>query len=94
MDIDPVIRHLKISGRVQGVGFRYHFTRAARALGVTGWVRNCRDGSVEAMIAGPSTAVDSLIAWARRGPPQAAVEEVAVTAGSGSFSGFATQPTE
>ena len=71
-------RHLVIDGRVQGVGFRHGMTCAARALGVSGWVRNRRDGCVEALIAGESTAIAALLAWVRRGPPGARIDHVAV----------------
>ena len=64
-------KHLKIKGLVQGVGFRDAMCREADRLGVTGWVRNCRDGSVEAIVDGAPSAVDGIIAWARRGPPAA-----------------------
>ena len=94
MDNSNIIRHLKISGRVQGVGFRYHFSRTAREYGVHGWVRNRHDGSVEAMVSGTTDAVEKITAWARRGPPHAAVKDVEITAGSGSFTGFDTLPTE
>jgi acylphosphatase len=88
-----VTRHLKIDGRVQGVGFRYHMSRVARELGITGWVRNRRDGSVEAMVAGTSDAVDKIIAWARQGPGHAAVTGVEVAEDSGSYASFDTLPT-
>ena len=88
-----IAKHLKISGRVQGVGFRYHMIRAARELGVTGWVRNRRDGSVEAMVQGAPEAVEAMIAWARRGPPGAAVADVRIAEGSGEFPEFGTLPT-
>jgi acylphosphatase len=67
-----------ISGQVQGVGYRWNMVAAARGFGVTGWVRNRRDGSVEACLCGDSEAVASLIAWARHGPPGARVEHVHV----------------
>ena len=88
-----VTRHLKIDGRVQGVGFRYHMSRVARELGVTGWVRNCRDGSVEAMVSGTSEAVEKIIEWARRGPRHAIVAAVEISEGSGNFAAFDALPT-
>jgi len=89
-----VTRHLSISGRVQGVGFRLYMQRKARELGLTGWVRNRRDGSVEAMIQGGPEAVAAMIAWARRGPPGAVVADVRIADGSGEFAGFEAVPTE
>lgn len=82
------VRHLIISGRVQGVAFRAAMQREAQLLGVTGWVRNRADGSVEAMVAGTAEQVAAIMNWARRGPPAADVEHVAVELGSGEFSGF------
>lgn len=82
------IRRLVITGRVQGVWYRAGMAQAAQALGVTGWVRNRSDGSVEAMVAGNDEQVAAIINWARRGPPAAAVEHVAVELGSGTFAGF------
>jgi acylphosphatase len=86
--------HLKIHGRVQGVGFRYYMTREARRRGVAGWVRNRTDGTVEAIVQGSRGAVDGLIAWARHGPSSAQVTSVEVNEGSGEFDGFAQRPTE
>ena len=65
-----------VRGVVQGVGFRYHALWQATEHGVTGWVRNRPDGAVEALIEGPSDAVDAMIAWLRRGPASAAVRDV------------------
>ena len=89
-----VTKHLIITGRVQGVAFRFYAQRKARELGVTGWVRNRRDGGVEAMVQGSASAVESMIAWARRGPPSAVVADVRVTDASGDFATFETRPTE
>jgi len=68
--------HLRIRGRVQGVGFRDALGREAERLGVTGWVRNRAGGDVEAVAQGNAAALEALIAWARRGPPAARVEDV------------------
>jgi acylphosphatase len=87
-------RNLRITGRVQGVGFRIHMERKARELGVTGWVRNRRDGSVEALVQGAPAAVDAMIAWARRGPASAVVSDVKITHGDGEYAQFETRPTE
>jgi acylphosphatase len=89
-----MVRHLNIFGQVQGVGFRYHFSAQAQALGVSGWVRNRRGGSVEAMIAGAPEAVEALIAWARMGPAAAQVERVEVSEAQGEFAGFELRPTQ
>ena len=87
------IRHLIVSGRVQGVGYRYGMAREARQLGVSGWVRNRLDGTVEATIAGDAEAVATIISWARCGPSGAVVTHVATEIGEGSFSGFEALPT-
>lgn len=87
------VKHLTIHGRVQGVGFRHHLACEARRLGVTGWVRNRRDGSVEAVVQGDPPALEAIIAWARRGPPAAAVTEIRVSEGSGDYADFGTLPT-
>lgn len=71
-------KRLMIEGRVQGVGYRASFARQAEALGLDGWVRNCRDGSVEACIHGEVAAMDAIIVWARRGPPSAQVIGVTI----------------
>ncbi|MGD1904339.1 MAG: acylphosphatase [Geitlerinemataceae cyanobacterium] len=67
---------LEIYGRVQGVGFRYATKAEAQRLRVCGWVRNQRDGSVEACFAGDRDRVDALVQWCRRGPELAQVDDV------------------
>jgi acylphosphatase len=69
---------LRIHGRVQGVWFRESMRREAERLDASGWVRNAPDGSVEAMVQGSETAVDALVDWARRGPPQARVDRIEI----------------
>lgn len=71
-------RHLLIHGRVQGVGYRASLAREAGRRGLAGWVRNRRDGSVEAVVRGDEDALDALVEWARRGPPAAFVRRVDV----------------
>jgi acylphosphatase len=69
-------RRVVISGQVQGVFFRDTCRRMARAAGVAGWVRNRRDGTVEAVFEGPDDRVERLVAWCREGPPDAVVDRV------------------
>jgi acylphosphatase len=69
---------LKISGRVQGVYFRASALQQAQKLGLTGWVMNCSDGSVEALAEGARAKLDELIAWCRLGPSGARVTNVAI----------------
>lgn len=69
---------LRVRGLVQGVNFRAATRQEARAAGVAGWVRNRDDGSVEIEAQGPRSAVETLAAWARRGPPVAKVDAVEV----------------
>lgn len=71
--------HLIVSGRVQGVCFRDETQRAARTFGVSGWVRNKRDGTVEAIVEGAKKDVISLINWCNTGPPISRVEKVEVS---------------
>lgn len=71
--------HLRVSGRVQGVGFRYACFREAAALGLNGWVRNLPDDSVEIVAEGSDAALDTLCAWCRQGPPFARVQQVSIT---------------
>ena len=77
-DLPRTARRLVIAGRVQGVGFRYALADEARARSVGGWVRNRRDGTVEALLVGPEAEIESVIEWARHGPPGARVTSVAV----------------
>lgn len=71
---DPVRRRVIVHGRVQGVSFRAATEAEAAAAGVAGWVRNRRDGSVEAVFEGDAGSVDALVAFCRRGPRHARVE--------------------
>jgi len=91
--VSQEVRHLVITGYVQGIGYRYGMAVAAQRLGVTGWVRNRHDGSVEAMVCGDGEQVAAMIAWARQGPANAEVAHVAVELGSGEFSGFEQRAT-
>jgi acylphosphatase len=73
-----VRKRVVVSGRVQGVFFRDSCRDRAEAAGVSGWVRNVDDGTVEACFEGDSEAVDELVAWCRSGPESAHVDEVGV----------------
>jgi acylphosphatase len=88
-----VAKHLIISGRVQGVGYRASLVDEARRLGVSGWVRNRRDGTVEAVVDGDAGAVAAIVEWARGGPPGARVADVSVAETDGTFTGFDWLPT-
>jgi len=68
--------HVLVSGQVQGVGYRYFVRQTAESLGVGGWVRNLRDGRVEAVLTGPPDAVQVVLDEIDRGPPGAKVDEV------------------
>jgi acylphosphatase len=70
---------VKVTGRVQGVSFRWYTQQEAARLGVHGWVRNEPDGSVLAHLEGEPEAVDAMVEWCGRGPSYAAVRDVAVT---------------
>lgn len=71
-----IARRVVVHGRVQGVGFRYGMVDAAASAGVHGWVRNRRDGTVEALLQGEAAAVEQAIEWCRRGPPGSHVTHV------------------
>ncbi len=68
--------HVHVSGRVQGVFFRANTWKAARSLGLTGWVRNLPDGRVEAVFEGEEAAAQKMLAWFRTGTPPARVERL------------------
>lgn len=87
------VRRLVIRGIVQGVGFRYAMMAQARLLGLNGWVRNRRDGSVEAMISGSTAQIEEMLAWTRIGPAGSAVDAVMVEIAGGEFPGFELRPT-
>ncbi len=70
--------HAIVHGRVQGVSFRFYTRDEADALGLTGWVANRDDGSVEVTAEGPRSALDRLVEWLHRGPPAARVTAVQV----------------
>ncbi len=87
--------HLFVEGRVQGVYYRATAAAEAERLGLSGWVRNRRDGRVELVAEGPRSALDALVAWCHRGPPTAAVRAVEAhwDAPSGGAAGFVVRPT-
>jgi acylphosphatase len=90
----PRTVHVRIEGRVQGVGYRLWTERKARELGLVGWVRNRRDGSVEAVFQGPGETVDAMIEACRRGPSAAAVTEMRTRAEeAGAFPKFEVRGT-
>jgi acylphosphatase len=75
---DRACMHALLSGRVQGVGFRWFARERARELGVGGWIENLSDGRVEVWIEGPPERVRSMLAWLDQGPPTARVEKLDV----------------
>jgi len=72
--------HLVVVGRVQGVAFRVRAVEEATRLGLSGWVRNRHDGTVEAQAEGAPQAVQAFVAWCHHGPPAAQVDDVQVSA--------------
>ncbi len=85
---------VRISGRVQGVCFRVWAKQNAEALGLSGWVRNQRDGAVEALFSGSANQVFEMLARCRKGPPAAFVENVAIVDDSTTVpTGFRVLPT-
>ncbi len=87
------VSRLIIRGRVQGVYFRESMAMKARELRITGWVRNRRDGTVEAMVQGTGEALGEMLAWARSGPDRAVVDSVQIDEGNGNYSRFEVQPS-
>jgi acylphosphatase len=75
---DPHLETLLVTvrGKVQGVGYRFSTVRRAHMLGVTGWVQNLENGTVEALVQGTPDQVDQMLEWMRRGPPAAVVAEL------------------
>jgi len=88
--------HVRLEGRVQGVGFRYFVYDQAQALGVTGWVRNRWDGSVEVTAEGERSTLDQFLAVLRRGSRSSKVLDVhlAWKPASGEFTSFQIMPTD
>jgi acylphosphatase len=70
------VKHIRISGRVQGVGFRYFTYKKAQEYGITGWVKNCKDGSVEVLIAGEGPSIEKMMIAIRNGPSMAHVDRI------------------
>lgn len=85
--------HVTISGRVQGVAFRYSAVDCARSLGITGWVKNLPDGRVETVAEGERADLEEYVKWCRRGPPAAHVTGFVARWGeaAGAFSKFAVR---
>jgi acylphosphatase len=74
-----VSRRVRVAGAVQGVFFRDSVSREAQSRGLAGWVRNCDDGTVEAVFEGDADAVQELLEYCRSGPPDASVSDVSVS---------------
>ena len=86
--------HIRVEGRVQGVGYRAFVEMRAAELGLTGWVRNRRDGSVEAVLQGTPEAVEAILDACRAGPPASRVARLDIIGeGVGAFEGFEVLPT-
>lgn len=81
-DDERIVRHVSVRGRVQGVGFRAFVEHHALQRGIEGWVRNRRDGSVEALFAGPRKSVEGIVKAAKVGPLSAKVDALYDEAGS------------
>ena len=86
--------HVRVEGRVQGVGYRAFVEMRAAELGLSGWVRNRRDGSVEAVLQGSPDAVEAVLDACRAGPPASRVARLDIIGeGVGAFDGFDVLPT-
>lgn len=87
--------HALISGRVQGVSFRYFTYHEALKHGLSGWVRNTSDGTVEAVFQGERSAIEEVLEWCKMGPPAASVDQVEVQWEDASevLDGFKVRPT-
>jgi acylphosphatase len=88
-----VTRRLVAHGTVQGVWFRESMRQEAQRLGITGWVRNRLDGTVEAIVQGTPEAVEAITRWMHRGPEHAVVTRVETRHASGDFAAFEKHPT-
>ena len=88
-----VTKHVIVHGRVQGVGYRASTQIEAQRLGVTGWVRNRRDGTVEAALHGGLEEVEKMLDWMRRGPPAARVLRLEINDSSGGYETFEQRPS-
>ena len=87
--------HVVVRGRVQGVWYRGWTNEQAMTLALDGWVRNRRDGTVEAVLVGSHDSVESMLTKMRKGPPAAIVEDIEIVAeGVSSPSGFSVMPTQ
>ena len=86
------VKYLRSHSHVQGIGYRYSMLAQAVA-GVKGCVRNRRDGTVDAMVAGSPDAVEQIIGWVRQGPRGALVTDARIETGEGSFDSFEQLPT-
>lgn len=94
MTLPPKAVHAIISGRVQGVGYRAWTVKQANRIGISGWVRNRAEGTVEAVFLGEEQAVDVLLEACRKGPLPAKVEGLAITEWTGAVEpGFIRLPT-
>ncbi len=91
--MEKVRVHVSIDGRVQGIFFRANTREEANLLGLTGWVKNCWDGRVEAVFEGERTKVEQVLKWCHKGPPGAMVRNVEVNweEATGEFDSFSIE---